>query len=227
MYGLPQAGILANRLLTKRLAPKGYYQCRHTPGRWKHKWRPVMFSLVVDNFGVEYVGKEHANHLCAAYAIEEYYPFTKDWEGKLYCGISLKWDYIKRTVDLSMPGYIASTLHKFQHPHPKRPQHAPHKWTEPIYGASQQLTAPEDTTEALSPAAITRIQQVVGTLLYYARAADSTMLVAIGTIAAQQSKGTEATALAVNHLLDYAATHPDAILQHRASDMILKHFFTA
>ena len=27
MYGLPQAGILANNLLTERLAPHGYYQC--------------------------------------------------------------------------------------------------------------------------------------------------------------------------------------------------------
>ena len=32
MYGLPQAGIIANQLLTARLAPAGYYQCRHTQG---------------------------------------------------------------------------------------------------------------------------------------------------------------------------------------------------
>ena len=44
MYGLPQAGILANQLLTKRLEPQGYYQCSHTPGLWRHKWRPILFS---------------------------------------------------------------------------------------------------------------------------------------------------------------------------------------
>jgi hypothetical protein len=38
MYGLPQAGIIANQLLTKRLQPHGYYQCRHTPGLWRHLW---------------------------------------------------------------------------------------------------------------------------------------------------------------------------------------------
>jgi hypothetical protein len=48
------------------------------------------------------------------------------------------------------------------------------------------------------------------------------MLVALGTIAAQQPNGTEATAAAIVHLLDYAATHPDAIIRYRASDMILK-----
>ena len=69
MYGLPQAGIIANNLLTKRLEPHGYYQCRHTPGLWKHKWRPIMFSLVVDDFGIKYVGRQHAEHLI--WAIEE------------------------------------------------------------------------------------------------------------------------------------------------------------
>jgi hypothetical protein len=52
MYGLPQAGILANHLLTKRLEPHIYGQCRHTPGLWKHKWKPILFSLVMDEFGI-------------------------------------------------------------------------------------------------------------------------------------------------------------------------------
>jgi hypothetical protein len=114
MYGLPQAGILANQLLTKRLEPQGYYQYRHTPGLWRHKWRSILFSLVVDDFGVKYVGREHVDHLIAS--VEQHYAFSKDWEGKLYCGIHIQWDYEKRTVDLSMPGYIAATLHKLQHP---------------------------------------------------------------------------------------------------------------
>jgi hypothetical protein len=36
MYGLPQAGILANNLLAKCLAHCGYFQCKHTPGLWYH-----------------------------------------------------------------------------------------------------------------------------------------------------------------------------------------------
>eukprot|EP00957_Ditylum_brightwellii_P048466 3677640-Ditylum_brightwellii.AAC.1 len=55
MYGLPQAGILANRLLTKRLATKGYRPCHHTPGLWKHDLRPVWFSLAADDVGIKYV----------------------------------------------------------------------------------------------------------------------------------------------------------------------------
>ena len=50
MYGLPQAGILANKLLTQRLRDFGYYPCTYTPGLWRHTWRPVTFALVVDDF---------------------------------------------------------------------------------------------------------------------------------------------------------------------------------
>jgi hypothetical protein len=56
MYGLRQAGLLANQLLQTRVAPFGYYPARHTPGLWLHKTRPIAFSLVVDNFAIKYVG---------------------------------------------------------------------------------------------------------------------------------------------------------------------------
>jgi hypothetical protein len=63
VWGLPQAGILTNNLLQNWLAPHGYYECINTPGLWKHKWCPITFTLVVDDFGVIYVGNEHTNNL--------------------------------------------------------------------------------------------------------------------------------------------------------------------
>jgi len=63
MYGLPQSGLLANELLEKRLNKRGYHQSKLIPGLWSHKWHPVQFTLVVDDFRVKYVGKEHALHL--------------------------------------------------------------------------------------------------------------------------------------------------------------------
>ncbi len=55
-YGLPQAGILVNHLLCSCLKAEGFYEAASTPSLWCHKWRPFQFYLVVDNFGVEYVG---------------------------------------------------------------------------------------------------------------------------------------------------------------------------
>ena len=63
MYGLPQSGIIAQELLEEKLGKEGYKQSEFNPGLWSHEWRPIQFSLVVDNFGVKYIGKEHAEHL--------------------------------------------------------------------------------------------------------------------------------------------------------------------
>ena len=87
VYGLPQAGILAQELLEERLAKKGYHQSKITPGFWTHEWRPICFSLVVDDFGVKYVGREHAEHLLSA--IEDHYTCKADWEGTRYLGLTI------------------------------------------------------------------------------------------------------------------------------------------
>jgi hypothetical protein len=63
MYGLKQVGLLAKQLLQIRLSPFGYYPARPTPGLWLHKTRPISFTLIVDDFAVKYVGKQHAEHL--------------------------------------------------------------------------------------------------------------------------------------------------------------------
>jgi hypothetical protein len=57
VWGLPQAGILANKRLRRKFAPFGYYECVNTLGLWYHILRPISFTLVDDDFGVKYVGK--------------------------------------------------------------------------------------------------------------------------------------------------------------------------
>ena len=100
MYRLPAVGILAQRILKKRLNKEGYKQSKVTPGFLMHNWRPVSFSLCVDDFGVKYVGKEHADHLMVL--LSKIYKNSNDWEGKGYLGLDLDWDYEKREVHLSM-----------------------------------------------------------------------------------------------------------------------------
>ena len=63
IYGLPQAGRLSNDALITKLAADDYAQSKRTPGLFLHKARPISFTLVVDDFGVKCVGREHAEHL--------------------------------------------------------------------------------------------------------------------------------------------------------------------
>jgi hypothetical protein len=167
-----------------------------------------------------YVGREHAEHLKAA--LEENYEISTDLEGMLYCGLNLAWDYTARAVDLSMPGYISAVLNIFQHPHPARPQHAPYKMQPINYGAKVQFATPADTSTPLTDAEKLTFQQVIGCLLYYARAVDPIMLVALSTLASAQDIGTSATAESIHRLLDYCVTHPEAEVRFHSSDMVLQ-----
>jgi hypothetical protein len=90
MYGLPQAGLLANELLKKHLNKHSYQQSKLVPGLWKHNTRPIQFTLVVNDFSVTYVGKELAQHL--KNALEEHYKLACNWTGTQYIGITLDWD---------------------------------------------------------------------------------------------------------------------------------------
>ncbi|KAL7475359.1 hypothetical protein ACHAW6_001275 [Cyclotella cf. meneghiniana] len=74
--------------------PTWYFQSKLILGLWSHKTRPISFTLVVDDFGVKYVGKEHALHLKSV--IEQSYCCSAD--------------YHHRKVHLSMPGYKDKAL---------------------------------------------------------------------------------------------------------------------
>lgn len=218
MYGLPQAGIIANQLLKKRLAEHGYYELAHTPGLWRHEHRPVQFTLVVDDFGIKYVGREHLEHLLTA--LKEHYEVSVDYKGELYCGITLKWNYEKRYVDISMPGYVEKQLLKYKHPKPSKPVYTPWEPTPFRYGKPNE-TAPEDDSPTLDEDGIKFIQQVVGSFMYYCRATDPTIPVALNELAGRQSKATKSLMQRCKHFLDYMATHPNASIRFYASDMIL------
>jgi hypothetical protein len=167
----------------------------------------IQFTLVVDNFGIKYVGKEHANHLLST--LKEHYTINIDWEGKLYCGIILTWDYIKKHVDISMPRYIKKLLQRFQH-ELRKAQHSPFYCPPKKYGKDAQDPLPVDDSPKLPKTGIIRIQQIVGAVLYYARCVDLTLLMTLSTIVHEQTKATKKTDMSVNHImLDYCATHPD------------------
>ena len=153
--------------------------------------------------------------LCSQYKI------TVDWTGRNYLGLTLDWNYQQHYVDVSMPGYIKQALHEFQHKMPSWPTHSPSKYTAPIYGAKVQYAETPADEPTLPPEQIKRVQKIVGKLLYYGLAVDNTIIVILGDLAIEQTKCTKPTIKAVTHLLNYAATHTNAILRYHKSEMIL------
>jgi hypothetical protein len=191
----------------------------HTLGLWKHKTRRTTFTLAVDNFGIKYFHKADADHLFSA--LHDKYELTKDWTGTSYLGLTLKWNYKAGYVDISMPNYVPKALAKFQHTSPKSAQHAPHLRAKPIHGQKVQC-ANTDTSDLLNKADTQRVRSVSGAFLCYARAVDpTTALPALNEKSNNQAKPTALTGKACNLLLEYLATHPDAMIRYYASDIIL------
>jgi hypothetical protein len=218
MHGLKYSGLLTNKLLQKRLAPFGYYPSQHTPRLLLRKTKPISFPLIVDNFTVKYVGKDNAEHL--RNTLIHSYELTTDWGGTSYSGITLKWDFQKRKCDISIPGYVANVLSKFQHDNSKHPQHTPSRYVTPAYGTYTQY-ATRDKTPTLTSKQCINIQKVICSVLYYARAVDTIVLMHLNEITMEQTKATEKTQAATDQILDYLATHPATTIRYHASDMIL------
>ena len=179
MYGLPQAGVLAHAKLKSVLVPQGYSPSKNTPGLWTQSTRPIVFALVVNNFGVKYVGEEHAQHLLNI-LLENYEEVHEDWGGTTFFGITLKWDYIRRTCELLIPGYIEAILNRFHQPRPSKPELVPHRYASCSFSTDNaQAPIPDDDTSRLDTSSVLRVQRVVVCILYYAREIDSPLLPAL------------------------------------------------
>ncbi len=219
MYGLPQAGILAQELLEKCLNKHGYRQSPLTPGLWQHDFRPISFTMSVDDFGIKYIGHKHAEHLASI--LSKHYRCLHDWDGQQYLGMNLNWDYTGQAVHVSMLDYVPEALARFQHKPPRTPQHQPYPQVKPTYGATAQYTKDVNTAPLLDKEGKKHIQEVIGTFLYYAHCIDSTTLTALGSLATQQANPTTNTKKSVHQFMDYAATHPNAIITYKESNMVL------
>ena len=178
-----------------------------------------MFVLIMDNFGIEYVGDSHLHHLRTVLTNH----YTQYLDGKLFAGIDLNWNYSKDhtqlTCCLSLDGYIDKLILKFGHKAPTKPQN---------------FSTP-------SPRHCIRLQAAVGdggrhksqnhqgrnkTCASYCRRSiilcpHNKFLVGISMIDAQHSAVTKKTTAAIDQLLDHVATYPNDGITQQAIDMVL------
>jgi hypothetical protein len=119
-----------------------------------------------------------------------------------------------------MPRYVSNVLSKFQHDSPKHPQHNPSRYVSPVYGAKTQYATTDEPPPLTAQQCLT-IQKVTGSILYYARAVDPTVLMPLNDIATEQNQGDGEDASHHESNVGFLATHPDATLRYHASTMIL------
>ena len=107
----------------------------------------LTFTLIVDDFCTKGTNIEQVKHLL--HTLQQKHNITEDWSGALHAGVSLEWDYLKRTVKSSIPGYIKNVLIKHAHPTPNSAQHIPRQ-PEPIICSPYQPANLPDTRKDLT-----------------------------------------------------------------------------
>ena len=126
-----------------------------------------------------------------------------------------------------MLSYVIDALKRFNHTATQKPQYQTFPHVKSNYGTKAQYSAEDDRSTPLSKDEKRFIQEVVGTFIYNVRAVNAKMLPALRSIASQQAAPTAQTMKCVQPLLDYATTHPNAIITYRTSAMVLTGYSDA
>ena len=119
-----------------------------------------------------------------------------------------------------MAPYLQKALRQFDNIVPTHCHDSPYPHIEPKYGAKQQY-AKYDTSALVGKDEQKYVQQVTGKFNWYAQGVNSTLLMPISALTAQQAKPTQGTMKRVQQFLNYTATQEPAVLTYHASDIIL------
>lgn len=220
IYGLPQAGLIAQKRLNKLLAEHGYHTFENTPGLYHHETRPTFFTLVVDDFLMACKSDDDRDHLLDVLRL--LYEVKVDYNAQKYVGITIRHDLANHRLEISVPGYIANALERFGIEPKSRGTHAPAPSPDKRYYDKTPQEATKDDSPPVGPAEQLFIQEVVGVLGWYARAVDPTIICAVNKLASRQARPTENVVKDALQLLDYVATYPDATIVYEPSDMQLQ-----
>ena len=79
-FALKQSGKIAHDDLIQNLNKYGYVQAKNTDGLCVHGLRNISFTLLVDDFGIQYTNRDDVNHLISV--MRGKYKFKVDFNAK-------------------------------------------------------------------------------------------------------------------------------------------------
>mgnify|MGYP006970029820 FL=1 len=89
-----------------------------------------------------------------------------------------------------MPVYIKKKLQEYEHVRPTKVQTCPYSPEPKTFGPTAQAPLPPDASPRLDARGVKKVQKIVGSILYYARAVNMTILMALSSIAVEQTMAT-------------------------------------
>ena len=153
--------------------------------------------------------------------LRKLYTVKVDYQGSRYLGMDIHIDRRNRHVTLAMPGYVAKLLKRVR-PKNIKGARTPSKYFAPNYQRSTSQTATVDSSPLASAAQQKELQVVVGTLLYYARSVDPSILTAVHELGSVQAQPSINDMLKMERLLQYVSVHQHQGIRFHASNMQLQ-----
>ena len=218
LYGLAISGLLSQLRLLAQLYSYDFIQTE-TPCLFRHRTRDITFCLVVDDFAIRYTSLDDLKHFTDC--LSELYHIKVHPECVSFLGFTIVYDRVARTISLSYPSYIPDLLTRLDIPN-LRTRKSPCVYVPPVFGSKEPQVAHADDSAPASKEELATLQIIIGSILYYARAVDATMLTAVCLLSSQQAAPTANTMRAAFRLLGYAKLHPNHCLVFKPSDMILR-----
>jgi len=220
MYGHQAAGHLANRLLIKTIEPAGYYEDRLVPCLIKHKSRSTIGALVVDDLGLKVSGEDNLIHIVEA--IEKVWKVKINRAGDKFVGLALDWDYSPSdpTLKISANTVVPDGLKRFYPGQQLKGADTPSIFI--YHNHYREAAEPPKPNPTPLPHKTQNTQQFTGTFSHLARTVRHDAVPAINHIAMTQGAPTTETIADVDQLANYFARYPDAFLEFKATDMILR-----
>jgi hypothetical protein len=220
LYGLPQAGHLAQMDVVKLVETGGYYMDAHVPNLFHHQTRPLTFLLWVDDFFITYKRGDRSDveHLLSI--LGQMYTFKIDWEGRMYLGLTIKYDRPNHEITLSIPGYITRMNAELGVIKGNHDPGSPITYTAPVYGKNVQV---EELAigKPIGPKDIKFIQRAVGKCLFLTRMVCPSIELAVNRLGSTQSQATDLELKATHRLLQHLAWNDNPSITFRPSNMQL------
>jgi len=130
-------------------------------------------------------------------------------------------DRKNRHVTISMAGYIDKLFQTIR-PNGTKGASTPCTYAPPNYKNPGAQTATIDDTPLATLAQKKELQSVIGTLLYYSRTVDPSILTAVHELGSVQANPTIKDMIKMERLLQYLSTHRNYGIRYYASNMQLQ-----
>jgi hypothetical protein len=149
MYGLKESGKLSNMKVVTLLSSFGFHET-FTPCLFRHVSRPILFVLVVDDFGVKHHNRVDFDYLVSC--LTTLYHVKAHPTGTKFLGFTVKHDRPSRILAVSYPGYVTTLLTRLR-PQGVPPASSPSLYTAPSYGSRvrQSPTGPDSPPQPPLP----------------------------------------------------------------------------